>query len=245
MSSPLLEIESQLKKHTRHDPEYKKFREKTTKMSVLGLRLPVMQKIVRDGFSFYDSSEKNILDIWNEIWNSGRLHETLYLPLFYYRNHKQILGKYEWSVMKHWIERIENWEHADSLSYLYSIFFERFPKMVLPTLKQWNKSKNPWQQRISIVSLIYYVSPNRISPSVDIVLNMVEPLIKSKDKYVNKAVGWTLRESFKLYPIETFAFIKKHIHDLSSDSFSYATEKVSKQQKMELKKLRSSLSSRR
>lgn len=243
MSSPLWEIESKLKKHIKYDPEYKMFREKTTKMSVWGLRLPVMQKIVRDGFTFYDQSEKTILKIWNEIWNTGRWHEILYLPLFYYRKRKDILGKYEWSVMKHWIERVENWEHSDSLSYLYSIFFERFPKMVLPTLKQWNKSKNPWKQRISIVSLIYYVSPNRISPSVDIVLNMVEPLIKSKDKYVNKAVGWTLRESYKLYPKETFTFIKKHIHKLSANSFSYATEKVSKQQKMELKQMRSSVSS--
>ena len=239
MKSNTTDIESILKKSTGHDPEYKEFREKTTRMSVLGLRLPVMQKIVHDGFTFYDQTEKNILKVWDEVWNTSRLHEVLYLPLFYYRNHKNILGKYEWSIMKHWIERIENWEHADALSYLYSILFEKFPKTVLPTFKQWNKSKNPWKQRVSIVSLIYYASPKRTAPPVDLVLKMVEPLIKSKDRYVNKAVGWTLRESYKLYPVETFLFIKKHISELSADSFSYSTEKVTKAQKVELKKLRS------
>lgn len=243
MSSPLLEIESKLKKHIKPDPEYKAFRKKTTKMSVLGLRLPIMQEIVRNGFSFYDSAEKNILEIWNGVWNTSQWHEALYLPLFYYRHHKQILGKHEWAVLKQWIERVENWEHSDALSYLYSIFFERFPQTVLPTLKKWNRSKNPWKQRASIVSLIYYASPKRQAPPVDLVFKMVEPLIKSKDKYVNKAVGWTLRESYKLYPIKTFAFIKKHIRELSADSFSYATEKVTKEQKAELKRMRSSVSS--
>jgi 3-methyladenine DNA glycosylase AlkD len=207
-------------------------------MNVLGLRLPVMQQVVWNGFDFYKQSEKNILSIWDHAWKTSRWHEVLYLPLFYYRKHTHMLGRYEWEVMKHWIDRIENWEHADALSSLYSILLERYPNLVLPTFKKWNLSNNPWKQRVSIVSLIYYASPKRKAPHVKLVLEMVKPLIGSKDKYVRKGVGWTLRESYKLYPKETFTFLKKHICELSSDSFSYATEKVTKKEKIELKTLR-------
>ena len=37
-------------------------------------------------------------------------------------------------------------------------FLERFSKLVEPTLRQWNRSKNPWKRRASVVSTIYYAS---------------------------------------------------------------------------------------
>lgn len=240
MQNHLLEVEQKLKHHKIHDPEYKAFREKTTNMKVLGHRLPVMQKLVKDGFSFYSKTEEEILKIWNFIWKNHDIHEMLYLPLFYYRNNKNKLSLDHWKVMKNWINKIENWEHGDSIAGIYSYFYEMYPDKIYPTLKQWNKSKNPWKQRISILSLIFYASKNRKAPPLSKVLPLVEPLIGHKDKYVNKAVGWTLRECYKLYPKPTFAFIKKHIKKLSASSFSYATEKVTKKEKAELKKLRSS-----
>lgn len=239
MPSFLRNIELALCGLTIDDPEFKAFRTKTTKLRVFGIRLPVLQKAVCDGFAFYQKTQKEILSIWDHAWKTSRWHEVMYLPLFYYRNHKHVLGRYEWQVIKHWIDRVENWEHADALSYLYSILLERYPTLVLPTLKKWNRSTNPWKQRVSIVSLIYYASPKRKAPPVKLVLEMVEPLIGSKDAYVRKAVGWTLRESFKLYPKETYTFLKKHIRSLSAASFSHATERVTKEQKTELKKMRS------
>mgnify|MGYP001562735586 CR=1 FL=1 len=238
MSSYLHEIETKLKQTAVHDPDYKAFREKTSKLTVLGHRLPLLQKITKDGFSFSTKTPDEILKIWDDIWQHSSIHEAMYQPLFYYRNHQASIGKKEWGVMKHWIDRIENWEHSDTLSYLYSILYEKFPVLVEPTFRIWNRSKNPWKQRASIVSLIYYASSKRKAPPVQIVLKLVEPLIKSRDKYVAKAVGWTLRESYNLYPTETLAFITTHVRDLAPDSFSYATEKLSKKEKLGLKRLR-------
>ena len=239
MQRSLNEVEHALKQtQIKNDPDYATFRSKTSKLSVLGHRLPVMQTLVAKDFSFYTKSQDEILNIWNHIWNTTKFHEAMSLPLFYYRHHKQTFGKKEWDVMKHWIDRIENWEHSDALSCLFSYFLERDPAMVLPTLKKWNQSQNPWKQRASIVPLIYYASPKRKAPPVKLILEMIEPLIKSKNKYVNKAVGWTLRESYKLYPKQTLAFIKQHLQNLSADSFSYATEKLDKQTKQALKSTR-------
>lgn len=230
MSFSVSKIESDLRKRVAHDPAYKAFREKTTKLHVLGLRLPVLNAYAKS----LSLSHQEL----DDLWKNTNMHEAMTVALLVLIRQKRAIDKSVWLMLKTWIDKIENWEHSDNLSALYSLVVEFHPDWILPTLKKWNRSKNPWEQRASIVPLIYYASPKRKAPPVNLVLELVEPLIPSKDKYVNKAVGWTLRESYKLYPKETFAFIKKHIRELAAESFSYATERVTKIEKLELKKLR-------
>ena len=220
------------------DPDYKAFRQKTTKLEVLGLRLPVIQEVEQAGFVFYSENQDKILDRWNYIWSQATIHEVMYLPLFYYRRHQQELGPLHWKLMKRWIERVENWEHADALCQLYSILYERYPKLVEPTLRQWNRSSNPWKRRASIVSTIYYATPRRKAPTIKTVLSLIEPLLGDKNTYVQKAVGWQLREAYKLWPKESLVFLKKHTLDLSATSFSYATERLPKNQRNRFKERR-------
>ncbi|MFA4845317.1 MAG: DNA alkylation repair protein [Patescibacteria group bacterium] len=117
-------------------------------------------------------------------------------------------------------------------------FFERYPKLILPTLLQWNRSSNPWKRRASIVSTIYYASKKRKAPAIKTVLSLVEPLICDRDPYVQKAVGWQLREAYKLWPREILLFLNRHALDLSAISFSYATERLSVRDKDALKQRR-------
>lgn len=236
--TPLKEVENSLHCAVIHDPQYKAFRQKTTKLTVLGLRLPVMHEIERQGFKWYIDDENVMLDQWTRIWNQSNVHEVLSLPLFYYRRHLERLDKTHWHVMKRWIERVENWEHSDSLCALYSIMFERYPKLVEPTLRQWNRSKNPWKRRASVVSTIYYASPRRTPPPRQTILPLVEPLLRDPDPYVQKGVGWQLREAYKLWPREILNFLEVHALELPAITFSYATEKLSHKDKQRLKKQR-------
>ncbi len=236
--SPFEEIERHLRGRVEPDPIYKAFREKTSKLNVLGLRLPIIQEIEQTGFSFYKNPQNEILNVWDHVWNTATTHEVMYLPLFYYRRHRTELDPPHWRVMKQWINRVENWEHADALCQLYSIFFERYPKLVLPTLKTWNHSKNPWKRRASVVSTIYYASPRRKAPPMKSVFSLIKPLVLDTNVYVQKAVGWQLREAYKLWPQETLTFLKKHLLALSAISFSYATEKLTTHEKTPLKQRR-------
>ncbi len=98
----LTELEGALKKLVTPDPVYKAFREKTSRLQVLGLRLPLMQKREQTGFSFYQKKEKDILKEWNSVWNRSHIHEVLSLPLFYYRRHKTDLTPFHWNCFKKW-----------------------------------------------------------------------------------------------------------------------------------------------
>jgi 3-methyladenine DNA glycosylase AlkD len=238
MPSPRTEVLNELKKHVKNDPGYKAFREKCTNMKVLGLRLPVMRAIIKNGFSFYNNSDKEILATWNTIWNEATTHEVMAMPLFYYTEKKRELTPMHWKTMKSWANKLDSWEHADTLCYIYSRLYELYPELIEPTLFRWNKSTNSWLQRCSIVSTIYYASKNRKAPKITTVLKLIEPLIPHKDPYVQKAVGWQLREVYNLNPKRGLMFINKHLTDLSAISFSYATEKLSKEEKIPMKEAR-------
>jgi 3-methyladenine DNA glycosylase AlkD len=88
------------------------------------------------------------------------------------------------------------------------------------------------------VSTIYYASKKRTPPPLKTVLSLITPLLGDKDLYVQKGVGWQLREAYKLWPRPTLAFIESHILELPAITFSYATERLSSQNKNRLKKMR-------
>ncbi len=236
----LQEILDTLKPLADPDTSYHAFRKKCTRYSCWGIRLPYLRAIYKKGFSFSHKSHEAQSKIWNSIWRKSPIHEVMHLPLFYFEERKHKLTPKDWKLLTTWISRIDGWEHSDMLSKIYSFLLERFPKLVYPTLKQWNHSPNPWKRRNSIVPLILYASPKRTYLPASHILPLVKSLLKDTDPYVQKAVGWTLRECHTLYPKETLTFFHTHTRTLSAIAFSYATERLTPSEKQSLKQKRSS-----
>jgi len=246
MHQYLIEVEREIKKLA--DKTYKTSNDRFNIPRSVGVSSEKLKARLKEGFSFSKLPDTEQWKIWNFIFRNSRMHEAQMSALRFAEALTATppnlpLGRggervYEWNYLRGWADFIDNWAHSDVLSKIYSFLLEKHSALVLPTLKKWNKSKNPWKQRASIVSLIYYSSPKRKAPSAKLILEMIEPLIGIKDKYVQKGVGWTLRESYNLYPKETLEFIRTHIKQLSADAFSYSTEKLDKGVKAELKKQR-------
>ncbi|MBI2475613.1 DNA alkylation repair protein [Candidatus Uhrbacteria bacterium] len=232
----LLEVEREIRKLA--DKNYKASNDRFNIPRSVGVSSEKLKERLKTGFSFSKLPDVEQWKIWNFIMRNSRLHETQMSALRFAENRIETIGKQEWNYLRGWVDFIDNWAHSDVLSKVYSFLFERHPDLIITTLKKWNKSKNPWKERASIVSLIYYASPKRKAPPVKLILEMIEPLIQVKDKYVQKGIGWTLRESYNLYPKETLEFISAYVKKLSADAFSYSTEKLNKQTKSELKTMR-------
>ncbi len=67
---------------------------------------------------------------------------------------------------------------------------------------------------------------------------MVQPLLKDENYFVQKGIGWTLREMWNVYPTETLAFLKAHITDITATAFTAAIEKLDVTEKQQLKEMR-------
>ncbi|WP_449436610.1 DNA alkylation repair protein [Pedobacter steynii] len=60
-------------------------------------------------------------------------------------------------------------------------------------------------------------------------------MIQDKDYFVQKGLGWALREVGNIYPEETMAFLHKNCINLHSVAFTTAIEKISPELKNTLK----------
>ena len=67
---------------------------------------------------------------------------------------------------------------------------------------------------------------------------MSEVLLDDDHYYVQKGVGWALREAWNVYPEETFEFLKKHAHRIATAGWTAATEKLAPRDKKILLKAR-------
>lgn len=67
---------------------------------------------------------------------------------------------------------------------------------------------------------------------------MVEPLLADKAYYVEKGVGWTLREIGNIYPNEQEKFQFENANKICAYAYSSATEKWDKAKREKLKEIR-------
>lgn len=196
----------------------------------IGLRVPIVRKCLKENLSFVSKNRSATLKYWDNVWNNSPYFEAMSLALYFYQHRE--LNQVEVKKILTWIERCSCWEHSDDLSKIIAHNLEINPSWISPTLVRWNKSKNPWKRRQSVVGLLEYSSKRKIVPAFEELIVFITPLLDDEDYYVQKGVGWTLREIFNVYPQKTIRYIKEHLTSLSSIAYSTATEKLDRQKKV-------------
>ncbi len=192
-------------------------------------------------YSFsYMHFNKQLL-IWDYIWkNASDKGWTKTQAFFYCERYadkpKEIL--LSWNTIKFWQENVINWGECDALAKLYTKILELISEKALPILQQWNKSTNQWKRRQSVVSLLYFQRTKTKFLPFEVIVKSVDNLLNDKEYYVQKGVGWTLKELYQVYPKPTFEYLKKNIKRIKPAAYSHAIEKLTTKERAELKKLR-------
>jgi 3-methyladenine DNA glycosylase AlkD len=202
--------------------------------------VPTHRRESRRKYSFSDLPFSKQLAIWDELWRSEdnfwiRVHAYFFLER--HLKNKEDLTEM-WPVILKWQEQVDDWPLCDSLAKIYTKILVVLPDEVYARLKQWNQSENLWKRRQSLVSLLYYSRTKKQYPAFKAIEAMVKPLLGDKEYYVQKGLGWTLREMRNVYPKQTLAWLKAHIKQISPIAFTIAIEKLDKAICDELKALR-------
>lgn len=215
-----------------------KVKPKKDQINRLEVRVPDIRKHVKKNYHYNENEVKTQLKTWDEIWNKTPYFESMSSALYFYQH--RTLKKSEVDTLKKWIKRCDCWEHSDDLSKIYAQVLEENPKWILPTLKRWNKSKNPWERRQSVVSLLEYASKRKKVLPFKELISFIKPLLNDDEYYVQKGIGWSLREIYNVYPKQTLDFFKKNLLEIKPLAYSAATEKLDKKIKAEFNKKRAS-----
>lgn len=192
----------------------------------LGVRTPVRRRLVKQGFSFTDGADDQVLNSWNVLWNTSSCADVMFTPLDYYRERlRAAIPPNFWETTQTWIARIDNWAHADDLARVYSWVLAADRDNVYPQLQAWNRMPGLWERRISIVSLVHYAGKNSFFMPVEAVLPLLENCLDDDRPLVQKAVGWVLRETSDAYPDDTVAFLSAHLDAVQPATLRRATHR--------------------
>lgn len=197
-------------------------------------------KLSKQKYSFSNQSFSEQLIIWDYIWNNSPDEWTRmqsYLFLDSHIKHKNLLVD-SWEKIKNWQKLVDNWGDCDALSRIYTKILEIIPAKVLVQIEKWNKSTNLWDRRQSLVSLLYFSRTKKVVLPYSTIIQFIDSLINDQEYYVQKAIGWSLKESYNVYPKETLQYLNENIKRVSAIAFSVATEKLKKEDKERLKRIR-------
>ena len=236
------EIEARLRRSARSIPKAKReerARFMKSEMPMIGLTVPMVRSEGKRGFSFSTGEFAQDFAVWELVWKKAAIHEVKLLAIYFLEAAaKDEPAESLWPKVQPWAAGIACWDMSDGLSGVYSAHLETIPDTVYPVLEDWNRSDNPWERRQSLVSLFFYTRFRKRVPPLDRVLPLVEARLGDEDYYVQKGLGWCLRECYAAYPGATDAFIEHNAKTLAPAAWQAATEKLPINRKMAIKQKR-------
>ncbi len=115
---------------------------------------------------------------------------------------------------------INNWDLVDtSAEILGKHYGETQPQRIIKL----SRSKNLWEQRISIIATYYLIKQNKY----DLTIEIAQILVNHNHDLIQKAVGWMLREVGKRDLSKEIDFLDKNYNHMPRTMLRYAIEKFS------------------
>jgi 3-methyladenine DNA glycosylase AlkD len=223
-------------------------------LEVLAITLPVQRARFKRGYSeLAGLSREEQAAYWMGVWQRSNLMVSLSQAIFFFetwakeRQKLKSRGDIEfvfdpiWKSLLKMVDRLDNWIHSDGLSGLISAAVEERPRERYGVLAKWNRDKNPWRRRQSVVALHYYSRARKNPLPSSKTLPLIENLLDDDHFYVQRGVGWALRECYNVEPKATMRFLNKHIGRVAPIGYYAAVERLSPKEKARLLKLRTAV----
>jgi len=171
-------------------------------------RRAIFKEYVKKELPVYE----DVVEISKELWELSE-REFQYVAVELLASFKKewdqkIIKQFEYFIThKSW------WDSVDHIaSELTGPYFLRFPKQIKPVTSKWNHSNDIWLQRSSIMFQKAY----RDRTDTELLSSHILAHVDSKEFFIQKAIGWSLREYSKTDP----AWVKKFVEKNPLSSFS-------------------------
>lgn len=207
----------------------------------LGMKVPQTREVVKEVKKDTDLTEipKLLMNKWHEVRLCGLLilvakfealtKKKLIDDIDAIRQRDEILQLY-----LQYAEQANNWDLVDLSVHKILGHWLLLPSMLgdkdykLSLLDNLAHSTNLWRQRMSMVCT--WKTTQQGDPSW--CLRYAEMHLHHPHDLMHKAVGWMLREVGKRISMDTLReFLEKHAHEMHRTTLSYATEKMSHEER--------------
>lgn len=179
----------------------------------LGIKTPQSAALQKEFYAEQGLPEVTELDsILRELWSLPQ-REFQYVGL-------GLLDKLEKKLPAKFIKTIEYlimtkswWDTVDAIaSHTVGSHFRRFPEVREKYLPKWRASKNIWLRRTAILFQLNY----KKETDFELLCDIIRENLDSKEFFINKAIGWALRQYARVDPKAVKKFVKSTpLHPLS------------------------------
>jgi 3-methyladenine DNA glycosylase AlkD len=179
----------------------------------LGIKSPQFKALMKDFIAENGLPPINDLDvILRELWSLPQREFQYGAASF--------LGKLQKDLPARFIKTIEYmlvtkswWDTVDTISGgPLGVHFRRFPKVGEKYLAKWRASDNFWLRRATILFQLNY----KKETDFDLLCEIIRENLNSKEFFINKAIGWSLRQYARTDPQAVKKFVTSTpLHPLS------------------------------
>ncbi|MBM3437444.1 MAG: DNA alkylation repair protein, partial [Bacteroidetes bacterium] len=159
-----------------------------------GIPSPERREIMREFLQLYGMPEHSRLGgITHECWElPQREYQYFIMEVLERLAKKAESGRID--LYEYLLENKSWWDTIDFISaVLIGIHFQKYPEQIIPYTEKWMKSGNKWLQRSSLLFQLKY----KKKTDLELMTRYIGQLQGSKEFFINKAIGWVLREYSK------------------------------------------------
>lgn len=172
-----------------------------------GLQTPERRKLCKDHYRQYPIKDiKELENIVKECFTLDQ-REFQYFGVELFSFHKKLWKPSSVKMMEYCLLHKSWWDSVDHIaSEWLGPYFNMFPEQIAPVTGKWNQSTNIWLQRSSIMFQKAYKKETDTALLSKYILHCKH----SKEFFIQKAIGWALREYSKTDPKWVKAFVKQN-----------------------------------
>ncbi len=178
-----------------------------------GLKTPVRREAQKPLLAKANlPSKEEAFTIAKTLWSKPE-REYHYFAQELLQKYKRQFDIGDLELFEHMVIHNSWWDSVDIIAVkLIGEYFKKFPEEIQPNINKWLNSGNMWLQRCAILFQLHY----KKAIDTEVLAHVINSLLGSKEFFINKAIGWILREYGKVNPEWVLDFVERtELHPLS------------------------------
>ena len=170
----------------------------------LGIKSPQVKALFRQAIRENGLPSLEELDrVVRELWDLPQ-REYQYLAISLMERLEKKLPSTTVKTLEYMIVHKSWWDTVDNISHIVGIHFKRYPEVREKYLPKWRVSDNFWLRRTAILFQLDYKEETDFA----LLSEIVQENLGSNEFFINKAIGWALRQHARIDPNAVKQFVK-------------------------------------
>ena len=205
-------------RHKNEEQAQKMSKYMLNKFEYIGIKTPKRRKIFKNFFKEYKNEEKIDWEFVNKCWEN-KYREFQYVGADYLKNMKDKLTIDDIPKFKQLILEKSWWDTIDNLDMTIGALALK-DSNVNKILMEWSLDENIWLRRIAIDHQLL----RKEKTDIELLEKILKNNLEQTEFFINKAIGWALRDYSKTNPEWVKTFIEKNRENMAKLSIKEASK---------------------